>query len=351
MLTEATRKPYERQLEKWLPKVRIQAAPDNADVVVRWNGPRDTIAYIVEHKANLEHQDVWAVAEQLRRFREGLRRQPKTRVMVFAPFIRRAQGAVLQQYDIDYVDLAGNAHLRAPGVFVHIEGLRPSAKPARARRRLTRGWTKTVLALLVRPDLIRQPYRPIAEVADVAPATVMACLADLKAAGFVRRDGRTRHLANTPELLAMWVQAYADLLRPKLVQRHFQMKITDKTERWHRLREVLAKYDIAWTLTGADAALLRDPHLRTDQTEIYAPPDEFEAPALLRELQAQPAVTGNLQVIEPPAPIALEDDTGRQEAPAAPLVLVYAELRYRDDDQANEAAELLLPQVLERATA
>ena len=349
MLTETTRKPYERHLEKWLPKARIQATADNADAVVRWSGPQDTVSYIVEHKANLEHQDVWAVAEQLRRIREG--RQPKTRVMVFAPFIRRAQGAVLQQYDIDYVDLAGNAHLRAPGVFVHVEGLRPSANPSRARRRLTRGWTKTVLTLLVRPELVQQPYRPIADVANVAPATVMACLADLKAAGFVRRDGRNRHLVNTPELVALWVQAYADLLRPKLVQRSFQMKITDKAQRWRRLREVLAKNDIAWTLTGADAALLTDPHLRTDQTEIYAPPDEFEDPALLRELQAQPAVTGNLQVIEPPAPIALQDDTGRQDAPAAPLVLVYAELRYRDDDQANEAAELLLPQVLERATA
>jgi hypothetical protein len=56
-------------------------------------------------------------------------------------------------------------------------------------------------------------------------------------------------------------------------------------------------------------------------------------------------------VIAPPAPIALEGDTRHQETPVAPLVLVYAELRYRDDDQANEAAELLLPQVLERATA
>ncbi len=262
MLTDTTRKPYERQLEKWLPKARVQAATDTADAVVRWRGAQETIVYIIEHKANLEHQDVRAVVEQMRGYRQRLARQPRTRLMVFAPFIRRTQAAVLEQYDIDYVDLAGNAHLRAPGVFVHVEGLRPSAKPPRARRRLTRGWTKTVLALLVRPDLVRQPYRPIAEVAGVAPATVMACLADLKAAGFVRREGRTRHLANTPELLALWVQAYADLLRPKLVQRSFQLKAANKPERWRRLREVLAKHDVAWTLTGADAALLTDPHLR-----------------------------------------------------------------------------------------
>jgi hypothetical protein len=214
---------------------------------------------------------------------------------------------------------------------------------------MTRGWAKTILALLIKPDLIQQPYRPIAEIAGVAPATVMTCLADLKAAGFVRREGRTRHLANTRELLTLWIQAYVDVLRPKLVQRNFQMKLANKPERWHLLREVLAKHDIRWALTGGDAALLTDPHLRADQTEIYGAPERFDEPGLLRELQIQPAVTGNLQVIEPPAPIALQG-TNRPEAPMAPLLLAYAELRYRNNDQANEAAELLLPQVLDRAT-
>lgn len=350
MPREAALTPYRRQIEKWWPKAQAHAATEAAGAVVRWRGPEKTFDYIVEHKVNLEHQDVRAVAEQLQRHRQQLAGRAPTRFLVFAPFIRREQGAVLEQYDIDYVDLAGNAHLRAPGLFVHVEGLRPAARP-RARRRLTRGWTKTVLALLVKPDLIRQPYRPIAEIADVAPATVMTCLADLNAAGFVRREGGMRHLANTRELLALWIQAYVDVLRPKLVQRNFQMKITNKPERWHRLRDVLTKHDIRWALTGTDAALLTEPHLRTEQTEIYGVPDLFEEPGLLRELQAQPAVVGNLRVIEPPAPIALQGGPDRPEAPMAPLLLAYAELRYQNNDQANEAAELLLPHVLEHAVA
>jgi hypothetical protein len=136
-----------------------------------------------------------------------------------------------------------------------------------------------------------------------------------------------------------------------LVQRNFQIRIPNKAERWHRLREVLVKHDVPWALTGADAALLIDPHLRTDQTEIYAAPERFDEPDLLRELELQPAIVGNLQIIEPPAPIALQDGENRPEAPLAPPLLTYAELRYRNNDQANEAAELLLPQVLERAIA
>lgn len=349
MRTEPALKPYERQLEKWLPKAHLQPATEPADAILRWRGPGQTVTYVLEYKANLEHQDVWAIAQQLQRDRRQLGRRTRTRLLVLAPFIRRQQGAVLERHDIDYVDLAGNAHLQAPGVFVHVEGVRPKAGAQRAPRRMVRGWVKTVMALLVRPDLIRQPYRPIAGVAGVAPATVMTCLADLKVAGFVRRERGIRHLANARELLALWIQAYVDVLRPKLIQRHFQMKIADKPERWRRLTDVMARHGVRWALTGADAALLIDPHLRTEQTELYAAPERFDEPDLLRELQAQPAIAGNLQVIQPPAPIALERDPDHPEVPVAPIVLAYAELRYRNNDQASEAAELLLPRVLERA--
>ncbi len=46
---------------------------------------------------------------------------------------------------------------------------------------------------------------------------------------------------------------------------------------------------------------------------------------------------------------ALEGQKDVNAIPVAPILLAYAELRYRNNDQANEAAELLLPRVLQRA--
>ncbi len=349
-VTAPALKPYERQLVKWLPTARLEPAAEPG-ALLRWRASGQTITYVLECKPHLEHQDVRAVAHQLQQYGAQAGRRARMRVLLLAPFIRREQGAVLEQHDIDYVDLAGNAHLRAPGLLVHVEGVRPTAKPLRVRRRLTRGWIKTVMALLVRPALIQQPYRPIADAADVAPATVMTCLTDLKAGGFVGRERGTRGVRNAGELLALWVQAYVDVLRPKLAERNFQMKVVDKHERWGRLKDVMARHDVRWALTGADAALLADPHLRAEQTELYAIPVRFDEPNLLRELQAQPAVRGDLQVIEPPGPIVLEGEPDKTGIPAAPMLLRYAELRYRNNDQANEAADLLLPRVLARAEA
>lgn len=106
-----------------------------------------------------------------------------------------------------------------------------------------------------------------------------------------------------------------------------------------------------WALTGADAAGRRDHYFRAVETEIYAPIRVLDDREVQKALIAQPAVHGgNLLVIEPPGPLAcpqMDDDA----IPTAPDLLAYAELRYRGTEQALEAAELLLPRVLDDATA
>lgn len=351
-MDDLTLAPYEARLDKWLPKVRIVPQPNGpADATVHWRGEQGGITYLIEHKPHLEHQDVVAVATQMDRYRLHLDAPTPTRLMVLAKFIRRQQGQVFEQRDIDYVDLAGNAHLQLPGRFVHVEGLRPIERRQLAQRRMTRGWLKTVMALLIAPDLVQKPYRTTATEAGVAPATVMHCLTALERNGFIKYERRTRRITNARELVALWVQGYKDALRPKLTQRNFQMKMDDKQQRWKRLADVLREHDVQWVLTGGDAALLIDPHLRAETTELYAQPQQFEQPTLLNELQLQPAIAGNVQVIEPPGPIAFRPDQTAAQFPVAPTLLTYAELRYHNDDQANEAAKLLLPRVLANVEA
>jgi hypothetical protein len=266
------------------------------------------------------------------------------RALLLAPYIRQTQARVLHDFGIDYVDLAGNVHLDAPGRFVHVEGKRPPQVP-HPPMRLTKGWVKTVMALLVDRGLLHQPYRVVAARADVAVGTVTACLRHLGDQHYLARQGAERTLRDVPGLLAMWVDAYKDAVRPRLTQRRFQVAAADKREMWERLGKALGARKIDWALTGADAAERTVGHFHAENTEVYAPEAAFDDPALLLALPAQPAARGNLLVIDPPGPLAL----GQQEGglPTAPLLLQYAELRYRGTEQAGEAADLLLPRLLE----
>lgn len=337
--------PYKKPLRLWLPGAPLAepATPRAADAVLRWTQAGKTTTYIVEHKRHLATQDVRAVAAQLERWLAAAK-GPNRRGLLLAPYIRTEQGVVLRERGIDYVDLVGNAHLEAPGVFVHVEGKRPDRDQRPTRTRLTKGWVKTVMALLIRPELLNGPYRPLAEAADVALGTVTACMRDLETRGLLERTRQQRAVADVPDLVALWVQTYGEVLRPKLQVRHFQMRDTEMRARWERLDHVL---QTPWALTGADGATIRNDFFRAPETEIYADPERLEDRDALRALVAQPAARqGNLRVIEPPGPLALPRAGEAPHPPTAPLLLIYAELRLRGTDQANEAADMLLPDLL-----
>jgi hypothetical protein len=343
---------YRQALRKWMPKAEIHAAGKALvpfDGVIIWKAPRGSVRYLVDEKRHLRHLDVAVLVDQLNRCRANLPADYRAhRLLILAPHVRQQQAATLERAEIDYLDLAGNAHLQAPGMFVHVEGRQPKKDlgPAPGGR-LQRGWIKTVMAVLIRPELAKGPYRALGEQADVALGTVAGCMNDLAARGLLLEGKEGRRVADRQELVALWVQAYIEGLRPKLKERRFQLLAETKQEIWTRLQTVLAKRAQPWALTGADAAERRMHFFRAAETEIYAPIRAFEDRALQKAIVAQPAVRGgNLLVIEPPGPLAIPHETDGG-LPVAPGLLAYAELRYRGTGQALEAAELLLPKVLD----
>jgi hypothetical protein len=110
------------------------------------------------------------------------------------------------------------------------------------------------MALLIRPRLVGAPYRTLAKQADVALGTVAACINDLTARGLLHDTQAGRRLVDRPQLIALWTQAYVEVLRPRLEERRFQVHVEDREALWKRLTHVVRNHDVPWALTGADAA-------------------------------------------------------------------------------------------------
>jgi hypothetical protein len=347
-------RPYGDHLKRWTKGAELVAEPETgpftAQLSVRVGGK--TQRYLLVEKRHFRHQDAAVIADQLTRRRAELdRKHARHPILLLAPHVRAQQAAVLERAGIDYLDLAGNVHLSAPGLFVHVEGRRPPKTPVSAPGRPQKGWVKTVLAFLVRPELVSQPYRAVAEQAGVSLGTVAACTRDLAMRGVLLEDAEGRRVPDRAALVALWVPAYGEVLRPKLPERRLQVRVTDKAELWTRLEHMLRKRGLPWALTGADAANQRQAFFRAEDTEIYAPVLAFDDRDLQKALVAQPSARGgNLLVIEPPGPLAIPA-TDAAALPVAPDLLAYAELRYRGTTQALEAAELLLPSVVGNGAA
>lgn len=345
---------YRSALQKWMPRAVVRV-PGKAlvrfDAIVTWKTSEGTFRYLVEEKRHLRHQDVGVIVDQLNRRREDLPpAHAGDRLLLLAPHVRPQQAAALERAEIDYLDLAGNAHLQAPGLFVHVEGRQPPKEPTHSPGRPQKGWIKAVMALLIRPELTNAPYRVLADKANVALGTLAGCMKDLTGRGLLldRKDGR--RVVDRQALVALWVQAYIEGLRPKLQERRLQVRAEGKQEIWTRLEAVLGERAQPWALTGADAAERRTHFFRAAETEIYATTRVLDDRETQKALVAQPAMRGgNLLVIEPPGPLAIPD-RGVTGMPIAPDLLAYAELRYRGTGQALEAAEQILPKVLDDAT-
>jgi hypothetical protein len=340
---------YRALLKKWVPKgqLRQPTKQDQFNGVLTFDAGQGARRYLVEEKRHLRFQDAAVIADQMLRRRAALPPEHAADgLLLLAPHVRTQHAAVLERAGIDYIDLAGNAHLQAPGLLVHVEGRRPPKEPVRAPGRPHKAWIKTVMALLIRPDLLNAPYRTIAEQADVALGTIGACMNDLGQRGVLVDRKAGRQLTDRPALVALWVNAYVEALRPTLKERRLQVRAAGKPELVARLADVLVERGTPWALTGADAADRRTHFFRAEETEIYAPVGPLEDRAVQKALVAQPAVrAGNLLVIEPPGPLAMPQ-AASEGVPVAPDLLVYAELRYRGTEQAFEAADLLLPMVL-----
>jgi hypothetical protein len=337
---------YKGMLDRWFPgaELRFDTGPDlGRDGLLLWRAAGRQHRYLLLEKCHFKHLDAAVVANQV--VRDAGRPGPNAgeRVLLLAPHIRPQQAAILEQAGIDYVDLAGNAHLDVAGRLVHVEGKKPPKTPVLAPVRPQKGWIKTVMALLIEPALVAAPLRTVAARADVALGTVAACLKDLTLRGVALERKTGREIVDRGGLLAVWVPAFVEGLRPRLAERRLQLRDGDKVQMWDRLQTTLAERRQPWALTGADAAERRDHFFRAAETEIYAPVHLFDDRELQRALVAQPAaMAGNLIVIEPPGPLAVPAPRPG-DVPAAPDLLAYAELRYRGTEQALEAAELLLP--------
>lgn len=131
-----------------------------------------------------------------------------------------------RRLDLNFIDTAGNAYVRAPGLFVFVRGERAPAHRAAAvgaRGGGTATALRVLFALLCKPELVNAPYRDIVAAAGVALGAVGWVFFDLQQRGYVTGGlrNRNRRWLERRRLVDEWVTNFPMRLRPKLNPRRF----------------------------------------------------------------------------------------------------------------------------------
>jgi hypothetical protein len=256
-------------------------------------------------------------------------------ILLVAPYITKEIAAQCRELDLPFIDEAGNAYIKAPGLLVYIVG---QARPERTQEKpeftaLTTGGLKIVFALLNQKTIAPQTYRELATFAKVALGTVGPVLTNLQNRGFLTpAELGPRRILDKKRLEDEWVAHYPIKLRPKLNARRF----TAAKEEWYRDVDI-EQYDACWG--GEVAAEKLTGYLKPLKITIYTRknPDQ-----LIVENRLRPDVNGDIEILEAFWAV----DTELQMDGVAPALLVYADLLTTTNPRNIETARLIYDRYL-----
>jgi hypothetical protein len=266
--------------------------------------------------------------------------------LLVTDYVNPALADELKTRGVAFLDTAGNAYLDQPPLLIWVKGEKPAAKtvPPHTGRAFQPTGLQVLFALLCDPQAVNRPYRELAAMAGVAHGTVGWVMPDLKQLGYVRdlkgKRGK-RRLFDGERLLGQWVDAYARLLRPRMLIRRFYAPTLQDWRDWP-----LVEHGALWGGEPAGAILTK--YLRPGELTIYAD----EVPALLaakQKLLTEPA-PGHTAIVE--VRKRFWNFPGEENHPdLVPPLLVYADLLATGDARCIETAKLIYDGYLARLFA
>ena len=141
---------------------------------------------------------------------------PDTPSLLFTEYVTPGVGEVLRELGICYVDVAGNAWVRGPGLLAWVEGKRRVSAPRTNPKPTTPGALQLVYLLLKDAHWCSRPYREMAEHTGLALGTIGWIMNTLIHSGHVARTSTGRVLKSPERLHAEWEEHWYDRLRPRL---------------------------------------------------------------------------------------------------------------------------------------
>lgn len=222
---------------------------------------------------------------------------------------------------INFIDSSGNAYIQISGLYLFIEG-RYQKHPVAISSHFTEGVMKLLFILLSYPESLNDPYRRLAEKANISLGMVSKAFDFLEVHRYLRKSQKQRRLMNKSELQIFWLKDYATVLRSKLD--FLALPIPDSRS------EITLTNDECWS-GEIIAEKLSDGYLVPESGVIFTPHSLLKRQ---KELGLKPVPGGKLQLVSCFWRNVILNDQ-------AEAMLCVAELLASKDDRNREVARML----------
>jgi hypothetical protein len=247
-------------------------------------------------------------------------------LMVIAEVIYPAIREQLRQIAVNYIDASGNCYIRKNDWVILVEGFK-TATPKLQRKE--RAFTKTGVMLLFHflndENYLNVTYRQMAEDYNIALGNVNYIINSLKEQDYLIRVGKKKlRLTRKPALLAEWITAYEQKLKPALNMGNFRF-LNGFDADWKKLP--LKNNETQWG--GEPAANLLTNYLQPAKLTLYTLENKID---LIKKYKLVPDEKGNLGIFRRFWKFGQTNDE------AVPPILVYADLINTNDTRNLDTA-------------
>jgi len=255
--------------------------------------------------------------------------------LLICGYITKPMKDELRHRQINYLELAGNCYIETKGIYIYINDQQVTETRTTPQGKLWKtAGIKFLFALLNEPELLGQPYRTVADRADIALGNVGALMEEMTREGYLKEGlNKTVFIERREELFGRWAEAYRNILRPKIIAGTYRFVDKSLTNHWKELQPKTFHWG------GENAGALLTGYLRPEKFTMYAINFRQE---VMQELKLLPDPEGPVEILHQ----FWKDRPGEKTLTVPPL-LAYADLATSFDSRNRETAERLKKQYLD----
>lgn len=239
----------------------------------------------------------------------------------------------LRENRVNYLEGNGNVYINTDDLFLYIDTNEVAkTQKEKGNRAFTKTGLKVIFQFLLKPKLINQTQREIAEITNVALGNIPLIINGLLETNLIVRLNKNEYVINNyEELLNKWITEFEQTLKPTLFKQRFRFQNKDKD--WRTLQ--LNTNKTVWG--GEPAGDIITNHLRPEKFTLYTKETTKE---LIINYKLLPDDEGEIAVYD----MFWNND---YDTNTAPKELVYTDLMITDDKRCKETAKLIFNEYIE----
>jgi hypothetical protein len=206
--------------------------------------------FLVECKSTAARAPLLMALQQISEIKDSFKKDAIPLIVV--PYMGKSGINFCQDHDLSWIDLSGNAHIKAPKLLIHVEGRQNQFKTVgRPANIFAPKSARIVRQLLIEPEKA-YTQRELSQVTGLDEGHTSRIVRRLEELNLIDRDDQGSLRSSDPDqLIDAWLETY-DFYRHQIIKGHIAARSGE--ELLKRMSQTLAEQQIDYAATGLAGA-------------------------------------------------------------------------------------------------